>query len=149
MALATAECNGHGLRILHRYVPLKSPTASVEPSGLSATALTPVGLPPVPGGSTSVAVRRRAAIFHRTVLPSLLPAASISPPGQEANARTSRNPTGATSLPASCPVAVIHRYVPCLFPVATSVPSGLNATLVTGLPLSRVAVIRWVARFHR
>src|SRR5215470_79897 len=113
MALATAECNGHGLRILHRYVPLKSPAASVEPSGLIATALTPVGLPPVPGGSTSVAVRRRAAIFHKTVLPSLLPAASSLPPGPKARALTSRNPIGATSMTASCPVAATHRSVPC------------------------------------
>src|SRR5215471_21699953 len=113
MALATAECNGHGLRILQRYVPLKSPAARVEPSGLMATALTPVGLPPVPGGSTSVAVRRRAAIFHRTVLPSLLPAASSLPPGPKARALTSRNPIGATSLPASCPGGAADGSVLC------------------------------------
>jgi hypothetical protein len=119
-------------------VPSSSPTASV-PLLLNATAQT------VSGSGMTMWVPLET--FHRYVLPSKLPVASVVPLALKATAvmyclpGTVRGPAGA---PADAPT--FHRYVlPWKSPVASIEPSGLNASAQMPAPAGSVKVLASVA----
>src|ERR1017187_3383870 len=85
--------------------------------------------------------------FHRYVLPSELPVASVLPLALKATAVMSGRP-GTVRGPAGEPAAVptFHRYVlPWKSPVASVVPSGLNASAQMPAPPGSASVLASVA----
>ena len=129
------------LPVSHRPIwPPVSPAASVWPSGLNATLKTG---PP----SASVAARRPVAGVPQADMAARVPGRECLAVRAERHADDRAAFGQGGGAPA---VAVSHRPIwPPVSPAASVWPSGLNATLTTGLPSARVAV-RWpVAVSHR